>query len=233
MSSLNYDVNDWPLEKLSIGTITKGFRCLKELAAILDNRDTACAHPLSATKKISDRYHSLIPHKFGRKAAPLIDNKTILTSELDLLGNLSEMKEAVEIMNKERKSRRSLHPLDRQFQGLGLQEMTPLSADSKEFEHIVKYLHGSRGASHKLKYNVKNIFRIERNGESKRLEDFGISGVKSNRHLLWHGSRVTNYAGILRQGLQIAPREAPMTGYMFGKGIYLADMSSYIYCYMY
>ena len=47
-----------------------------------------------------------------------------------------------------------------------------------------------------------------------------------NRQLLWHGSRVTNYGGILSQGLRIAPPEAPVTGYMFGKGIYFADMVS-------
>ena len=41
---------------------------------------------------------------------------------------------------------------------------------------------------------------------------------------LWHGSRLTNYVGIISQGLRIAPPEAPVTGYMFGKGVYFADM---------
>jgi poly [ADP-ribose] polymerase len=44
--------------------------------------------------------------------------------------------------------------------------------------------------------------------------------------LLWHGSRLANYVGILSQGLRIAPPEAPVTGYMFGKGVYFADMVS-------
>ena len=44
--------------------------------------------------------------------------------------------------------------------------------------------------------------------------------------LLFHGSRLSNWAGILSQGLRIAPPEAPVTGYMFGKGVYFADMSS-------
>jgi Poly(ADP-ribose) polymerase catalytic domain len=43
--------------------------------------------------------------------------------------------------------------------------------------------------------------------------------------LLWHGSRFSNYVGILSQGLRIAPPEAPKTGYLFGKGIYFADMA--------
>lgn len=47
-----------------------------------------------------------------------------------------------------------------------------------------------------------------------------------NKMLLWHGSRLTNYVGILSKGLKIAPLEAPSTGYMFGKGIYFADMVS-------
>jgi hypothetical protein len=44
-----------------------------------------------------------------------------------------------------------------------------------------------------------------------------------NRRLLFHGSGMTNYLGILAQGLRIAPKEAPTTGYMFGKGVYFAD----------
>ena len=38
------------------------------------------------------------------------------------------------------------------------------------------------------------------------------------RQLLWHGSRLTNWVGILSQGLRIAPPEAPVTGYMVGHG---------------
>lgn len=51
-------------------------------------------------------------------------------------------------------------------------------------------------------------------------------GTLHNRKLLWHGSRLTNFVGIISQGLRIAPPEAPKTGYMFGKGLYFADMAS-------
>lgn len=37
--------------------------------------------------------------------------------------------------------------------------------------------------------------------------------------LLWHGSRLSNIVGILSQGLRIAPPEAPVNGYNFGKGV--------------
>jgi len=64
---------------------------------------------------------------------------------------------------------------------------------------------------------------VSRKGEAKRFKPFK---ALPNRTLLWHGSRTTNFAGILSQGLRIAPPEAPVTGYMFGKGIYFADMVS-------
>ena len=51
------------------------------------------------------------------------------------------------------------------------------------------------------------IYKIDRDGEKKRFKPFKGLG---NRQLLWHGSGVTNYAGILSQGLRIAPPEAPV-----------------------
>lgn len=48
---------------------------------------------------------------------------------------------------------------------------------------------------------------MNRNGEGKRYRAFQ---ELHNRRLLWHGSRVTNFAGILSQGLRIAPPEAPV-----------------------
>lgn len=37
---------------------------------------------------------------------------------------------------------------------------------------------------------------------------------------------MTNYVGILSEGLKIAPPDAPSTGFMFGKGLYFADVCS-------
>ena len=79
---------------------------------------------------------------------------------------------------------------------------------------------------------IEEIFRIERNGEFDRFNKSPYAKLKGDRRLLWHGSRCTNFGGILSQGLRIAPPEAPANGYMFGKGVYLADISSKsaLYC---
>jgi len=61
--------------------------------------------------------------------------------------------------------------------------------------------------------------------ETGRFTESGAATI-DNRRLLWHGSRLSNMIGILSQGLSVAPPEAPVSGYMFGKGVYFADMFS-------
>ena len=66
------------------------------------------------------------------------------------------------------------------------------------------------------------IFKIERKGEQEQFEQ--VASQIGNRKLLFHGSGISNFLGLLAQGMRIAPPEAPATGYMFGKGCYFADM---------
>lgn len=60
-------------------------------------------------------------------------------------------------------------------------------------------------------FTVEDIFEVQREGETGRFDPWKAN---HNRQLLWHGSRLTNWVGILSQGLRIAPPEAPKTGYV-------------------
>ncbi len=78
----------------------------------------------------------------------------------------------------------------------------------------------SRGSLYSSHWSHLVVFREGQDNCWESWKDF------NNRQLLWHGSRLTNWVGILSQGLRIAPPEAPVTGYMFGKGVYFADICS-------
>ena len=221
LNAMNYDTEKMPLGKLSKGTISRGFQALKDLAAIIDNPTT-----IHEIEQLSNRYYSLIPHAFGRNRPTIINTNVLLKREIDLLESLSDMKEATDMLKASLKDDSHLNQLDRQFQTLGMEEMEPLNPKSSEFNELSDYLLKTKGATHHVNYNVQDIFRIQRKGEFERFDKSPYAKASGNRRLLWHGSRVTNFAGILSQGLRIAPPEAPATGYMFGKGIYLADMSS-------
>lgn len=64
-----------------------------------------------------------------------------------------------------------------------------------------------------------DCFSIDRDGEAFTFNPKKIG----SKQLLWHGSRFSNYVGIITQGLRIAPPEAPRTGYWQGKGVYFAN----------
>lgn len=237
LSSMDYDATKMPLGKLSKRTLQQGFTALKDLADLVRDPSISVSRfgaPFNtAVTDLSSRYWTLIPHAFGMRRPLLINNTDIIKKEVDLLDSLTDMQAANEIMKKAEKKQKEaerMNQLDRQFAGLGLDEMTPLESSSGEFQGISEYLSKSAGSTHHIKYHLQDVFRIERQGEAAR---FTKSPKNSDRRLLWHGSRATNYGGILSQGLRIAPPEAPVTGYMFGKGVYLADMStkSANYCY--
>ncbi|QRV91510.1 poly(ADP)-ribose polymerase PARP protein [Ceratobasidium sp. AG-Ba] len=137
-----------------------------------------------------------------------------------------------------------LNPLDANFRSLDLKSIDPVQRGSKEWKAIDDYMTGSHGSTHHFTSKLKNLFRVERHGETEAWNKAGWGKlgdgermllcmapvaqtllVNPNDHL---NVRLTERCslGILKQGLRIAPPEAPVTGYMFGKGVYFADSFS-------
>jgi len=248
MSDLNYDSAKLPLGKLSKATISRGFQALKDLSVLLDDPALAASKYGTgfpqATEHLSNLFFTIIPHAFGRNRPPIIQTESMLKKEIELLESLSDMKDALQLMKAERKE--EINELDRRFRGLNLREskshmlvqdeniaqsccpitntsskVTPLSQTSNEFQLLKDYLMDTRGSTHNANYQVSQIFRIERDGEFDRFDQ--AHKKPSNKRLLWHGSRCTNFGGILSQGLRIAPPEAPVSGY--GMYYFLIDYS--------
>ena len=71
--------------------------------------------------------------------------------------------------------------------------------------------------------------REDEKERQKELDEIG------NVHLLWHGTRLSNYISILKLGLVLRPETvstAKITGKMFGYGVYVANSfsKSHNYC---
>lgn len=75
----------------------------------------------------------------------------------------------------------------------------------------------------KALFEAEEIFAVTRHEETLRFEPYEDN---FNRQLLFHGSSIQNFVGILTNGLKIAPAEAHFHGSMFGKGIYFSDSAS-------
>merc|ERR1711994_754200 len=84
-------------------------------------------------------------------------------------------------------------------------EIEVLEKSTEEFKVIEEYVKNTHASTHtQYSLEIAEGFKVARKGEAKRFKPFR---ALPNRMLLWHGSRVTNFAGILSQGLRIAPPE--------------------------
>ena len=107
------------------------------------------------------------------------------------------------------------NPLDEDYEKLKC-KMVVLDKDNKERKMLDDFV---KARSDGRMITVIDAFKIEREGEVAKYNP----NKYDNKKLLFHGSRFSNYVGILSNGMRIAPPEAPASGYLFGKGVYFAD----------
>ncbi|XP_050442642.1 poly [ADP-ribose] polymerase [Adelges cooleyi] len=221
MYEFELDLQKMPLGKLSRKQMQLAYTTLTNLNNIMDS-DEEC-NKQGKIIETTNRFYTLIPHDFGIKNPPLINTKEILNEKLEIITNLMEIEIAYNMMDDKCSKDSTLHPLDSHYLKLN-SVIEVLDSKMNEFSIIEQYIRNTHAETHgTYTLDIKDVFKVVRSGEEKRFKPFK---KLHNRKMLWHGSRVTNFAAILSQGLRIAPKEAPVTGYMFGKGIYFADMVS-------
>ncbi|XP_041805521.1 poly [ADP-ribose] polymerase 2 isoform X2 [Chelmon rostratus] len=211
---MKFDTRKAPLGKLTTEQINAGYSALKKIEDCLKKKGSS-----RELLEACNQFYTRIPHDFGLKTPPIIRTEDELKEKIALLEALSDIQIAVKMVQSSEDS--DEHPLDKQYSSLQCQ-LQPLDSSSNDYKVIEKYLQSTHAPTHSdYTMTILDIFSVDRDGES----DNFLSQLH-NRTLLWHGSRLSNWVGILSQGLRVAPPEAPVTGYMFGKGIYFADMSS-------
>ena len=215
MAEFEIDVDKMPLGKLTKKQIQKAYSVLTELQELLKNKPVDSVLLLDA----SNRFYNLIPHNFGVSGPKVLDTIEEIHVKCEMLDALLEMEIAYSLLHT--KADATKNPLDVHYEQLHT-DIKILDKESEEYKVIDQYVKNTHGKTHtQYELVIENVFVVKRQGEESRYKPFK---KLHNRKLLWHGSRTTNFAGILSQGLRIAPPEAPVTGYMFGKGIYFADM---------
>ncbi|KAG7202334.1 hypothetical protein KM043_018664 [Ampulex compressa] len=217
MLEYEIDMEKMPLGKLSKKQIQKAYSVLTELQGLITKGNPERTTLIDA----SNRFYTLIPHNFGMSGPKILETGEEIKEKCEMLDALLEMEVAYNLLHA--KTDEDKNPLDAHYEQLKT-DITVLDKESEEHKMIQQYVKNTHATTHRqYELDIEDVFVIKRQGEEQRFKPFK---KLPNRKLLWHGSRTTNFAGILSQGLRIAPPEAPVTGYMFGKGIYFADMVS-------
>lgn len=200
LKEMKYDAKKSPLGKLSKGQIKAGYASLKEIEQLINSK--ASNRQLI---EACNEFYTRIPHDFGMKVPPVINTLAQIREKMKLLEILDDVEVAIKVLNQKSDID---NPIDRHYDQLDC-KLKPIDKTDKMYKIIEDYLFKTHAPTHNnYKFKLLDIFEAEKPGENEKFKDYG------NRMLLWHGSRITNWAGILSKGLRIAPPEAPVTGYM-------------------
>ncbi|GMP99507.1 hypothetical protein CsSME_00046950 [Camellia sinensis var. sinensis] len=217
MMEFEINLSEMPLGKLSKSNIQKGFEALTEILNLVNSNAHDPSYKESLIVDASNRFFTVIPSIHPH----LIRDEDDIKSKVKMLDALQDIEIASRLVGFDVDNDDSL---DENYKKLRC-DINPLPHDSEDYRLIEKYLQTTHAPTHTdWALELEEVFSLEREGE---FDKFAPHREKlGNRMLLWHGSRLTNFVGILSQGLRIAPPEAPATGYMFGKGVYFADLVS-------
>eukprot|EP01128_Nolandella_sp_AFSM9_P005618 TRINITY_DN2749_c0_g1_i1.p1 TRINITY_DN2749_c0_g1~~TRINITY_DN2749_c0_g1_i1.p1 ORF type:complete len:494 (+),score=79.30 TRINITY_DN2749_c0_g1_i1:2-1483(+) len=184
---------------------------------------TVSAHE-AELKQLTQKYYTLIPHK---DVSSVIKSLPQLKDKAAQLAALTDIEIAQRLMKQKGTSADlNMSPIDVNYRKLRL-ELSPVEVYRAEYAIISDMVLKTQSTEffQGKKYDIEliDVFEVAREGEAERFAPF----KKLPHHrLLFHGSRTSNYIGILSEGIRIAPPEAPVTGYFLGKGAYFADTST-------
>ena len=212
LESLNIDLDKMPLGSISDKQAEAGYAVLTKISAALKSPLPDERAQQERLLGLTNAFYTTIPHKFMRQQTPpVITSPELLVQKVDAMEALLSVSAAHSIAAGQAGCLGGRHPADDHYANLNC-KLEP--ADAQEVAMVREFAANTHAATHNsYALRVAHVFRADRQGEKAKHR----TGV-GNRMLLWHGSRLTNWVGILSQGLRIAPPEAPVTGYMFGKG---------------
>lgn len=198
MLEFDLDMEKMPLGKLSQKQLSEALKVLQQLSQLIEKGGTS-----SEFIGYSNQFFTLIPHDFGVDRPPIIDTIDTVNTKTEMIESLMELEVAYSFLQSETDDNKS--PLDGHYKQLNT-DLKPIAKDTEEFALLEKYVRNTHADTHTdFELEIEDIFNVERVGEKRRYKPFK---KLHNRKLLWHGSRLTNFVGILSNGLKIAPPEA-------------------------
>jgi poly [ADP-ribose] polymerase len=210
MEALSIDLEQMPLGTISDVQVERGYATLRQIADVLKDPLADKGAQDQLLLALTAQFYNTIPHKFDRRhTPPVITTQQMLVEKIEAIEALLQVSKAQSLAHEMVGGSIQLqaHPADESYAKLGC-GLEPASAE--EMALVQEYVANTHAKTHnQFTLKVRSVLRAERSGElSAHASSLG------NRKLLWHGSRLTNWVGILSQGLRIAPPEAPVSGYV-------------------
>lgn len=202
-----------PLGVLTLGQIDKGQSILDDIAVAISKKKKA------ELIKLSGQFYTAIPYRLGRTRQDIEDATITTAKDLDAKNDTLQLMR--DMLNVNGKSNVLISSeTEKKYKALNCEISSP---DSAEFARIKKLVGRS--------ITVENIWRV-----SRPTEQTAFDRKVGNEKLLFHGSDVSNWVGILSRGI-LLPKVVVKLGVhrtdsgWLGHGIYFGDDINTSYSY--
>lgn len=193
---------DRSLGRITTKQIKAAIEILEHIAQLIRKEKVLSKEFIDAT----NLFHMMFPYNYGE------DAPQCFTSCNEMSTFLNSMKRILASNKKEDELNKNYGKLDCDIQ--------PINNESEEFQMLNECFEKTK---HRAPLKVEKIFRVNRRLEKNRFKPYENF---ANRQLLWHGSRLENFVGILSEGLKIQPAGVQHNGSAFGNGVYFSDMAA-------
>jgi poly [ADP-ribose] polymerase 2/3/4 len=208
----NIDVERMPLGKISAGQLEDADKVLKE---IQDGLVSGAANPL-VLERLSSKFWTLVPQASkSTQRLPVIDGPAKVHELADMLDGLRNIR----VASVASQGARSLFDV---YRSLGV-DLDP--CDDDELELLRLMLVGTTSQSHGSRLELVDALKLSKLSQDL-LDGANVFEGLADHRLLFHGSRKSNWIGILSEGLRIPRPDQVSNGSTLGLGCYFADCSS-------
>lgn len=211
-----------PLGILTLGQIEKGEAILQELYKLFQSGAKGGAKSRSKMEDLSGEFYSAIPHRIGRT------REAIQSAIIDSMEDFESKQETLQLMkdmlqvNGDAGSVLYDSEAGAKYDALKC-KVAAVPRGSSVYKEIADHVVKSQVKFHGIK--VGEIFTLKRDGEHEVFTDH-----IPDQRLLFHGSRIKNWVGILSRGILLPKIVVSMgvnrtdAGWL-GNGIYFGDAS--------
>jgi poly [ADP-ribose] polymerase len=219
---LNIDAKKMPLGKISSSQLDEATSILAKLKTIV----TSKTFDSSEITNLTSQFYTLVPHSFGRKKPTLLESQDLIDASQDLIDELRNVQVTYNII----KSSGNAGKLTNVYEQMGAR-IESLDKSSQMYSELVKYVANTQASTHHCNLQVIDVYQVSKPTDT--VYDEFTKNMK-NKMLLFHGSPISNWCSIIKNGLLLDPSKlgVTITGKMFGYGIYWANSvsKSFNYC---
>lgn len=223
--SLNLDPKKMPLGKIDKKQLDSAKEVLKKISESLnkkdDDSDSESEEEQQDLTELSSQFYTYIPYSVGRRKPPVISSNETIDKYMQLLDELEHMVVTASITNVDAKQ--DINKLDQIYDDLHA-TIEPLDKEDDMWKIINEYV--KVAPTHNINIEIIDIYELKREGESKIYNKHNEK--IGNKMLLWHGSGLTNWLSIIKNGYRLPHTLSGvvLTGWMFGAGTYFSNMFS-------